>query len=129
MAPQTSQKKDADNENNATKTKTPGYKSYTGDIVIAGISGRYPESDCVGEFRDNLFNKVNMITVDDRRWKVAAAVVVVVVVLVVVVVAAAVVVELVIVVTPILSLKDIWTCLTRVERSNPGRNSTRNFSI
>ncbi|RUS77019.1 hypothetical protein EGW08_015221, partial [Elysia chlorotica] len=41
---------------------------YDGELVIAGLSGRYPESDSVSEFRDNLLNKVNMVTVDDRRW-------------------------------------------------------------
>lgn len=38
------------------------------DIVISGIGGRYPESDSLDEFRDNLFNNVDMITGDDRRW-------------------------------------------------------------
>jgi acyl transferase domain-containing protein len=38
------------------------------DIVISGISGRFPESDSVDEFRDNLYNNVDMITSDDRRW-------------------------------------------------------------
>ncbi|XP_013778686.1 fatty acid synthase-like [Limulus polyphemus] len=39
------------------------------DIVISGISGRFPESDNMAEFKDNLFNGVDMITEDDRRWK------------------------------------------------------------
>ncbi len=38
------------------------------EIVISGIGGRFPESDTVDEFAQNLYNKVNMITVDDRRW-------------------------------------------------------------
>jgi hypothetical protein len=38
------------------------------DIVISGISGRFPESDSVDEFAQNLYNKVDMITQDDRRW-------------------------------------------------------------
>ena len=38
------------------------------DIVISGIGGRYPESDSLDEFRDNLYNNVDMITGDDRRW-------------------------------------------------------------
>ncbi|KAJ8675796.1 hypothetical protein QAD02_011582 [Eretmocerus hayati] len=38
------------------------------EIVISGIAGRYPESDNVNEFLDNLLNKVDMITEDDRRW-------------------------------------------------------------
>lgn len=40
----------------------------TEEIVISGISGRFPESDTIDELRDNLFNNVDMITEDDRRW-------------------------------------------------------------
>lgn len=40
----------------------------TDDIVISGIGGRYPESESLDEFRDNLFANVDMITEDDRRW-------------------------------------------------------------
>ncbi|XP_076855678.1 fatty acid synthase [Brachyhypopomus gauderio] len=39
------------------------------EIVIAGISGRLPESDNLEEFWQNLFNGVDMVTEDDRRWK------------------------------------------------------------
>ncbi|XP_015113130.1 fatty acid synthase [Diachasma alloeum] len=39
------------------------------EIVISGISGRFPESNNLNEFRDNLMNKVDLITNDDRRWK------------------------------------------------------------
>lgn len=38
------------------------------DVVITGIAGRYPESDNMDELADNLFNHVDMITEDDRRW-------------------------------------------------------------
>jgi fatty acid synthase len=38
------------------------------DIVISGISGRFPESDTIDEFAQNLYNNVDMITEDDRRW-------------------------------------------------------------
>lgn len=38
------------------------------DIVISGISGRFPESDNLDELKDNLYNHVDMITADDRRW-------------------------------------------------------------
>lgn len=38
------------------------------DIVISGISGRYPESDNIDELKDNLYNHVDMVTADDRRW-------------------------------------------------------------
>ena len=40
----------------------------TEDIVISGISGRFPESDNVDELAENLLNHVDMITEDDRRW-------------------------------------------------------------
>ncbi|KAJ3652395.1 hypothetical protein Zmor_018364 [Zophobas morio] len=33
------------------------------------MSGRFPESDNVYEFRDNLFNKKDMVTENDKRWK------------------------------------------------------------
>lgn len=39
------------------------------DIVVAGISGRLPESNNLEEFWQNLFNGVDMVTEDDRRWK------------------------------------------------------------
>uniref|UniRef100_A0A673C4U0 Fatty acid synthase n=1 Tax=Sphaeramia orbicularis TaxID=375764 RepID=A0A673C4U0_9TELE len=39
------------------------------DIVVAGISGRLPESDNLEEFWENLINGVDMVTEDDRRWK------------------------------------------------------------
>ncbi|XP_030748269.1 fatty acid synthase-like [Sitophilus oryzae] len=38
------------------------------EVVISGLSGKYPESRNVYEFRDNLFNKVDMVTDDNRRW-------------------------------------------------------------
>lgn len=39
------------------------------EIVIAGISGRLPESNNLEEFWENLINSVDMVTEDDRRWK------------------------------------------------------------
>jgi fatty acid synthase len=38
------------------------------EVVISGMSGRFPESDSTDEFAKNLYNKVDMITEDDRRW-------------------------------------------------------------
>lgn len=38
------------------------------DLVISGISCRLPESENMEEFSDNLFNGVDMITDDGRRW-------------------------------------------------------------
>ena len=39
------------------------------DVVITGISARLPESENMEEFRQNLINKKDMITADDRRWE------------------------------------------------------------
>ncbi|XP_035227546.1 LOW QUALITY PROTEIN: fatty acid synthase-like [Stegodyphus dumicola] len=39
------------------------------EIVITGVSGRFPESDSVREFSDNLYNKVDLVTEDNRRWE------------------------------------------------------------
>ena len=38
------------------------------EIVISGIGGRFPESDTIDEFAKNLYNNVDMIVEDDRRW-------------------------------------------------------------
>ena len=38
------------------------------DIVVSGMGGRFPESDSTDEFAHNLYNKVDMITEDNRRW-------------------------------------------------------------
>lgn len=34
-----------------------------------GMSGQYPDSKDVHEFRDNLFNKIDMVSCDSRRWE------------------------------------------------------------
>lgn len=39
-----------------------------GDFIITGVSGRFPESDSIQEFAEHLFNGVDMVTADDRRW-------------------------------------------------------------
>lgn len=39
------------------------------DIVISGLSGRYPDSYNVHHFKNNLFNKVDMVSKDSRRWE------------------------------------------------------------
>ncbi|XP_012150604.1 fatty acid synthase 1 [Megachile rotundata] len=51
-------------------TMMNGDSPYTtdDDIVISGISGRFPESSDVDEFRKNLFDGVDMVTDDERRW-------------------------------------------------------------
>ena len=38
------------------------------EIVISGVSGKFPESDNINQLKDNLFNHVDMVTQDDRRW-------------------------------------------------------------
>lgn len=37
--------------------------------MIAGMSGRLPESENMQEFWANLIGGVDMVTDDDRRWK------------------------------------------------------------
>ncbi|XP_055698842.1 fatty acid synthase [Phlebotomus papatasi] len=39
------------------------------EIVISGISGRFPNSDNISEFAKNLYNKVDLIDDDERRWR------------------------------------------------------------
>jgi fatty acid synthase, animal type len=51
------------------------YKSWNGvdsgeEIVISGISGRFPNSDNMHQLRENLFNKVDLIRTDHGRWKI-----------------------------------------------------------
>ncbi|CAG2178082.1 unnamed protein product, partial [Oppiella nova] len=38
------------------------------DIVISGMSGRFPLSDTTDEFAKNLFDGIDMVTDDDSRW-------------------------------------------------------------
>ena len=45
-----------------------GFTRPIEDVVIAGISGRFPESDNVEEFAYNLYNGVDMVTEQERRW-------------------------------------------------------------
>lgn len=44
------------------------YKKLADEIVITGFSGRLPESSTIEEFKDNLFNGVDMVNDDPRRW-------------------------------------------------------------
>lgn len=39
------------------------------EVVISGIGGLFPESDNITELSDLLFNKMNGVTIDSRRWK------------------------------------------------------------
>lgn len=45
------------------------FDSIKSDIVITGFSGRYPESKNVNEFRKNLYDNVDMVNDDQRRWR------------------------------------------------------------
>ena len=38
------------------------------NVVISGISGRFPSSNSFEEFKNNLFNGTDMVTEDDSRW-------------------------------------------------------------
>ncbi|XP_059048229.1 fatty acid synthase-like [Achroia grisella] len=38
------------------------------EIYITGISGSFPNSDSVVHLQENLFNKVDLVTSDNRRW-------------------------------------------------------------
>ncbi|XP_015179002.1 PREDICTED: fatty acid synthase [Polistes dominula] len=38
------------------------------EVVVSGISGRYPESNSVEELKEKIFNYEDCITDDDRRW-------------------------------------------------------------
>ncbi|EDW12340.1 fatty acid synthase [Drosophila mojavensis] len=46
-----------------------GAASRVGDIVISGLSGKFPESSNVEEFKQNLLNGIDMVTDDPRRWE------------------------------------------------------------
>lgn len=39
------------------------------EVVISGLAGRFPASDNVVELKDNLLNRKDCITNDNRRWK------------------------------------------------------------
>ena len=39
------------------------------EIVISGISGRFPNSDNMHDFAHNLYNKVDMVDDDEKRWR------------------------------------------------------------
>ncbi|GFS17693.1 fatty acid synthase [Elysia marginata] len=58
----------AENTTSPTRVNPRVIEPYHGELVIAGLSGRYPESDNVTEFKDNLLNKVHMVSVDGKRW-------------------------------------------------------------
>lgn len=38
------------------------------EIVISGFSGSFPDADGLPDFAEKLFNKVDLISDDHRRW-------------------------------------------------------------
>lgn len=38
------------------------------DVVLTGLSGRLPESNNIEEFAQQLFDGVDLVTADGRRW-------------------------------------------------------------
>jgi len=38
------------------------------EVVISGISGRFPECNSTEEFKQKLYNNADLLTVDNRRW-------------------------------------------------------------
>ncbi|XP_050353705.1 fatty acid synthase-like [Nymphalis io] len=54
---------------------TSGYclsQSESGEeVVITGISGNFPDSDSIIHLQENLFKKVDLVSDDSRRWKLA----------------------------------------------------------
>jgi len=59
-----------DNQQPTSNGAVNGSNSYSenDEIVISGISGRFPESNSIAEFRDNLYAGVDLVTDDERRW-------------------------------------------------------------
>ncbi|GJQ79765.1 hypothetical protein Trydic_g23238 [Trypoxylus dichotomus] len=39
------------------------------EVVITGMAGKFPDSHNINHLRENLFNKVDMVSADFRRWK------------------------------------------------------------
>lgn len=54
----------------STPPKLPGWVKMKEDIVISGVAGRFPDCLNIDQFKDNLYNKVDMITESDGRWPV-----------------------------------------------------------
>ncbi|XP_046739715.1 fatty acid synthase-like isoform X2 [Diprion similis] len=54
---------------NGTQNRELTIAEQGDEVVISGIAGRFPESNNLTQLQENLFNKVDLITDDDRRWK------------------------------------------------------------
>lgn len=44
-------------------------REFDDDIVISGVSGKFPNSDNMNEYAFNLFNKVDMLDDKETRWR------------------------------------------------------------
>lgn len=49
-------------------TQTIHMNNMVEDVVITGISGRLPESSNIEEFKQQLFDGIDLVTDDERRW-------------------------------------------------------------
>ncbi|XP_068233154.1 fatty acid synthase [Palaemon carinicauda] len=52
----------------STNSKEFATPKYQENVVISGMSGKFPESNNIEEFAQNLYGGVDMVTEDDRRW-------------------------------------------------------------
>ncbi|KAB0795973.1 hypothetical protein PPYR_10034 [Photinus pyralis] len=52
----------------ATDAHMNGPSAVVDDVVISGISGRFPECDNIEELKQKLFEGVDLVTDDERRW-------------------------------------------------------------
>ncbi|KYN37410.1 Fatty acid synthase [Trachymyrmex septentrionalis] len=43
------------------------------EIVISGIAGRFPDSNNMKHFKENLFNKIDLVKADHNRWEIEHA--------------------------------------------------------
>ncbi|KAG5318196.1 FAS synthase, partial [Pseudoatta argentina] len=43
------------------------------EIVISGIAGRFPNSHDIKQFKENLFNKIDLVRADHNRWQIEHA--------------------------------------------------------
>lgn len=52
----------------APETERHITNTFSEEIVITGISGRLPESNSIEEFKQQLFDGIDLVTDDERRW-------------------------------------------------------------
>ncbi|XP_063894600.1 fatty acid synthase [Helicoverpa armigera] len=56
-------------ESSVVQREEPVPRGLSGEeLVISGMSGLFPKSDSVLEFKENLYNNVDMVTSKDIRW-------------------------------------------------------------